>query len=604
MKQAITLCLLSCCLIPGLLISTEVKNPQNIQQDSHHAPYNNATPSPPQEAPSSHNALSANSLYQLIAAEMALSREQPEAALSNYIAAAQETQDAYIAERATQIALTLASLEVAIEPAQIWAQASPENLEAQITTAAILIRLHKTEAAIPYLRLAETQNPEEAFQYFLLLYQQLQQEKESQAFVDTLQRLTKAQKNALAAPLALCEIYLYHGEKERALELAHSVVTAHPHSVIAIQLYTEALNQSKGKENAKAFLDQKITQTQNHSSKTPAQDTLLKQYYTQFLIGAGYHDEARTQMYQLLKKANLDAQSLLQLARTAIQAQWFDLAEKALSKSSQFEETKDLSYYFLARVEEMKDNTHQAISWFKRVLSGPFHVLSQIRASILLAEQEKYKAALEALSQAQPTDDTEAKQILLTKVEILNKAKRYKESLAVLENPIKIVPSDTDFLYARSLVATRLNQLDVAESDLRTVLAIQPEHVEALNHLGYLLIHHAARYTEAQPYLTLALQLSPNNPTVLDNLGWLYYKTGEYRQSIEMLKKASELTTDAEIAAHLGEVLWQNKNFDAAKQVWETALEHSPKHEGVMQTMQRFMPKLYPSRLEFRQSAQ
>lgn len=91
-------------------------------------------------------------------------------------------------------------------------------------------------------------------------------------------------------------------------------------------------------------------------------------------------------------------------------------------------------------------------------------------------------------------------------------------------------------------------------------------------------------------YLTQALKLSPNNPSVLDSLGWLYFKKGEYNKSLETLKQAAEIMPDAEIAAHLGEVMWHLKDFDGAKKVWTTALETHPKHEPIIKTMKRLMP--------------
>ncbi len=574
MKQAATLILPLLVVIPGLTLTSADNNlltktkPADITTNE-----KIVTPK---------NAIPAESMYQLLAAEMALDRELPEVALANYIAAAKETQDPDIAARATQVALTIASLETAVEPATIWAKSAPDNLEAQITTAALFIRLNQVEKAIPYLYQAELSNPEEAFQYYLILYRQLQKEEDNKRVVAALEKLTKEETKTFSGHLALSEIYLFQGQDDKALSLSQAALKNNPDSVIAIQLVTEGLLRKQGKVQAKEFLDKQ-------AAKNP-KEVLLHQYYAQFLLDNGYKDQARVQVKMLVDNPDLTNEELLQFARLSMQAQWLDIAQKVLMRTKKVEEQKDLSHYFLARVAEMQNKDDEAIEWFKQVLTGPFHVLSQVRASVLLSEKKKYDEALEILSHAQPSDLPEKKQLVLSTVEVYNLSGRYQDSFKVLNDNITNMPNEIELYYARSIVSDRLDKLDVAESDLKAILSMQPNHLDALNALGYLLANKTKRYDEAQVYLTQALKLSPNNPSVLDSLGWLYFKKGEYNKSLETLKQAAEIMPDAEIAAHLGEVMWHLKDFDGAKKVWTTALETHPKHEPIIKTMKRLIP--------------
>ncbi|HRE30500.1 MAG TPA: tetratricopeptide repeat protein, partial [Candidatus Berkiella sp.] len=182
-------------------------------------------------------------------------------------------------------------------------------------------------------------------------------------------------------------------------------------------------------------------------------------------------------------------------------------------------------------------------------------------------------------------------QILIAKIDVLNKAKHFKESLGLINDNLQLAHDDLDLLYARSLVADQLDQIDMAEKDLKTILSIQPNHVDALNALGFMLANKTNRYEEAEKYLSYAMKIAPNNASVLDSVGWLYYKMGKYPQSLETLKKAAKIMPDAEIAAHLGEVMWKMKDFEGAKQVWNEALEQHPKHENIIDTMKRMMKK-------------
>lgn len=524
----------------------------------------------------------AQSLYQLMAAEMALDREQLDVALVNYIAAAKETQDPAIAARATQIALGIASLEDAVEPAGIWAKGDPDNLEAQITSAAILIRLNKVPQAIPFLRQAEKLNPNEAFQYYLILFRQLQKEEDRKNVISALELLAQEETTIMSAHLALAEIFLFLGKDAAALEFSQKAIEQSKDSIVAIQLYTESLMRNKGKIAAKEFLSKNINENPDNR--------LLKQYYAQFMVENGFDKEGRLQIEALLKNKDLTSQELLQFARLCMQVRWFDLANKTLKRASTFPESKDLSYYFLARVAEMQNNDKEAVEWFKQVLTGPFHILSQVRASILLSEKQQYDEALTLLSRAQATDLNDKKQLVLAKAEILNKAKRYPESYQLLEENMKFFPNDIEIYYARSLALIELGKIDLAEKDLKAILSIQPNHVDALNTLGYILVNKTQRLDEANRYLTTALDISPENPSVLDSLGWLSYKMGNYDKAIELLQKSLNIRTDAEVAAHLGEVLWKTKDFEGAKRVWNNALSNHPKHEQILKVMHRLVP--------------
>ena len=573
MKQAATLFIPLLIVLPGLTL-TSADNKASKPFAPIHITEKTVDPKS--------NGLPAQSLYQLLAAEMALDRELPEIALANYIAAAKETQDPDVAARATQIALTVSSLETAVEPAMIWAKAAPDNLEAQITTAALFIRLDQIDKALPYLHQAELSNSEEAFQYYLILFRQLQKEEDNKRVVAALEKLASQEKKAVSGQLALSEIYLFQGQDAKALQFSEKALKMDPTSVIGIQLVTEGLLRKQGKDVAKTFLDK-------HATENP-KNNLLHQYYAQFLLDNGFKDQARKEIILLVDNPKITNEELLQFARLSMQAQWFDIAEKILQRTKEIDEQKDLSHYFLARIAEMQDKDSEAIEWFKQVLTGPFHVLSQIRASVLLTDKKRYDEALEVLSHAQPSDLPEKKQLILSTVEIYNLTGRYNEASKLLDENISLMPSEIDLLYARSIVADRLDKLAVAEADLKAILQIQPNHLDALNALGYLLANKTKRYDEAQEYLSTALKLSPNNASVLDSLGWLYFKKGEYHKSLETLKQAAEIMPDAEIAAHLGEVMWYMKDFDGAKKVWSTAMETHPKHEPVIKTMKRLIP--------------
>lgn len=580
MKKAVTLIIPLVVLTPGLMLSGEMLFKPTTPKMKETTPLvveNKTEPLAPQL---SQKSIPAESLYQLLAAEMAIDREYPEIALVNYIAAARQTQDPAIAERATEIALTAGSLEEALTSSTLWAKFAPDNLDAQITTAALYIRQDQTAKAIPYMEKAIQRNPEEAYEYFILLYEQLPDEKDNARFVEALKTLSNNFQYD-SAPLALAKIYLSQNKDNLAYKMSQTALKINPQSINAITLHAQALLKTKDKFKAKEFLEEKLKKDESNLE--------LRYYLAQFLQQQNFTAEGHKEAEIVLKEANFSPKQLIDYGRFAIEANWFDLAEKAFLKAKEDDDTKDVAYYFLARLAQIENNDKKAIAWFKQVLTGPFHVISQIRASLLLSEEKKYNEALTLLDRTAASNEAEKKQLVLSKVDILNQAKSPNKAMELLNEALSENPDEVDFLYARSLIAESLNKIDIAEKDLKHILQGEPDNINALNTLGFILTNKTTRYQEAQHYLKRAYALSPNNPAVLDSLGWLYYKTGDYANAVEMLQKAVTLKPDAQVAAHLGEVLWNMKEFAKAKSVWQNALAQFPQHSALQEVMARYL---------------
>jgi tetratricopeptide (TPR) repeat protein len=160
----------------------------------------------------------------------------------------------------------------------------------------------------------------------------------------------------------------------------------------------------------------------------------------------------------------------------------------------------------------------------------------------------------------------------------------------MLGRSLKEMPNNNDLLYARALTAEKLNLIDEMERDLRIVIERDPKNAHALNALGYTLADRTTRYQEARGYLDQALALKPDDPFILDSMGWLQYRLGNTTEAIRYLKRALEQRSDAEIAAHLGEVLWVAGNRNEAESVWNRALRDTPDNEALLGAIKKFKP--------------
>ena len=172
---------------------------------------------------------------------------------------------------------------------------------------------------------------------------------------------------------------------------------------------------------------------------------------------------------------------------------------------------------------------------------------------------------------------------------MLNADSQYQESLELLTDGIEQYDEDPALLYSRALVAERLNQQELFETDLKKVIEVQPDNSHALNALGYFLVDRNLRLSEAEVYLEKAHELSPDDAAITDSLGWLYYRQGRYVDSLKLLRKAYAAFPDAEIAAHLGEVLWVSGDQVEATKVWEEALQDAPDDDLLNSVMKKYI---------------
>ena len=145
-------------------------------------------------------------------------------------------------------------------------------------------------------------------------------------------------------------------------------------------------------------------------------------------------------------------------------------------------------------------------------------------------------------------------------------------------------------LYARALIAEHLDRLDQAEADFRRVLAIDADNTRALNALGYTLADRTDRYQEALGYIEKAFAQAPDDPAVIDSMGWVLYRLGRFQEARDHLQKAYDMTQDSEIAAHLGEVMWAMGDREAARALWNEARKQSPGDPVLEETVRRFLP--------------
>ena len=250
------------------------------------------------------------------------------------------------------------------------------------------------------------------------------------------------------------------------------------------------------------------------------------------------------------------------------------------------------AYVLLAQAAEMQGDFAQAERWLAKVDSPSRALEVQARRASLLARQGKVKEARELIRKAPEKTPEDARAKLLAEAQILRDVKQWSEAYTVLAAANEKFPNDADLLYEQSMLAEKLDRLADMERLLRRVMAIQPDYHHAYNALGYSLAERNLRLEEARTLIRKALEIKPGEPFITDSLGWVEYRLGNREEAARLLRQAYQSRPDAEIAAHLGEVLWVSGQRDEARRIQRDARSRDAANDVLIETLARLQVDL------------
>lgn len=245
----------------------------------------------------------------------------------------------------------------------------------------------------------------------------------------------------------------------------------------------------------------------------------------------------------------------------------------------------------LGQLAELLERKPEALAWYEKVPADSEHAFdAQLRVAVLLDDTGKTKDALAMVHDLQARSADDSKQLgetYLLEAEMLNRHQQGEDALAVYDRGLQTLPDDTRLLYARALLNDDLDHVDAAVRDLRRVLELKPDDASAMNALGYTLADRTDKHDEAYDLIKKALTLKPDEPAIMDSFGWVQYRLGHLDAAEAELRNAYLKQPDAEIAAHLGEVLWVSGQKDEARRIWEQGRKKDGKNKVLLETIQR-----------------
>jgi tetratricopeptide (TPR) repeat protein len=315
-------------------------------------------------------------------------------------------------------------------------------------------------------------------------------------------------------------------------------------------------------------------------------DRALRMLYGQFLIEEKDLASARHEFEHLLGNQPKEPDVLFAVGILSLELSDIDAARDYFTRLYQTGERRDEAAFYLGQVEERAERPAVAMDWYAKA-GGASEMDAQVRIALLRAKAGEVGRAREILQQLRDQSPENAENLFLVEAEILDEVGLKDQAVTVYGEALAAFPGNPELLYARAMYAVRIGQVEQAERDLRQLIDEDPGHADALNALGYTLADRTERYGEALALIERALELKPEEPAILDSMGWVLYRLGRGEESLGYLRRALKAMDDGEIAAHLGEVLWSLGRSDEAWQVWDSALKAHPEHDYLLQAVGR-----------------
>ncbi len=532
--------------------------------------------------------------YQLLVSEMSVRSGEPGAAYALMLNAARKANSPLLYERAVEIALRARSGEAALDAARAWAQAFPSSMQANRFQLQILLGMNK---------IAETQEPVKR----------------------ELARLAPAER---AAAMGLLPRYFSRTtdkklaasviEKALASELANRATGPSAWSAIgALRMQADDAPGALDAAQRGAALDAGAEEPLLLASaligpKAPAAEAMVRTYlarkptadvrmaYARSLVNLQRFAEAYAQAQALTKERPDFADAWLMRGSLELQDVNLATAESSLKTyvalNPPSEENAHGSamgrglvqaYLLLAQVAEQRNKLDEAKGYLEKIDSPTDALRVQRRYAGILARQGKIDEARLVIRAVPELQASDAMDKIHAEVQLLRDNRQYAAAYQVLGDAVAKYPEETELVYDQAMVAEKVGKPDEMESLLRKVMQAKPEYHHAYNALGYSLADRNIRLAEARQLIDKALTFAPNDPFIIDSLAWVEFRSGNSAEALRLLTGAFKTRPDAEIAAHLGEVLWASGQREQAAAIWKEGISLNPNNETLLETMRR-----------------
>lgn len=522
-------------------------------------------------------------LFNLMAGELAGHGGDLRQATEFYGHAAAASDDPAVAARATRIALYAGDRSgAALTAATRWVELAPRDPEALQTLGLLHVRDGEPGQATPYFeRMLEAVDVDDG-KGFMVIGASLAKEDDAAAALEAMGLLVSRHSDDPWAHFAYATLALNMDDYRLAVRESTKVLSIQPDFADALlvraQAYLRLDNTSLAVRDMRAAADLNPRSVE------------IRLNLGRLLVSAEEYAEARKVFEDLASEAPGNEDLMYMLGLLNLQDQRYDEAEKYFRVLTSSPKRAAEGYYYLGRVDEARDRPAAAIDAYGNVDSGEYFLDAQIRSTALMAANGDLKGAREQLGRMRTrvSSSGDSVRLYLAEGQLLRDSGLYSKGMDLYNRALTEHPANGDLLYARALMAEKLDRIDILERDLQTILAEDPDNATALNALGFTLADRNERIPEALGYIERALEVSPDDPTVIDSMGWVQYRMGNYEQAEHFLRKAFDILPDPEIAGHLSEAMWIQGNRTEARLMLQEALKSNPEHDYLLELKKRY----------------
>lgn len=545
------------------------------------------------------SAMDSELFYELLLGELNAREGEPGAAYSLILDAARKTNDARLFQRAVDIALQARSGDSALLAARAWKQALPASKEANRYVLQILIGLNRVGEVVEPLKREIATTPS---------------------------------KDRMAAILAIPRYFIRTSDKKLASSTVEQVLAgylstpgigASAWTVIGRMRFDAgdingAIDAARkgqaldAKSNSPALLALSMM-----SPKTPQAEAIVKKYlegqsqpevrmeYTRALLEAQRYDDAAAQLQLITAEKPDYPQAWLIRGALELQDGKPAVAEQSLKRyvalalarrtgvpGAETGRGLTQAYLSLAQIAEQRKDFDEAQAWLNRIDGPDGQLNAQLRRAAMLARQGKLEEALTLIHSQPEKSPEDARLKVSAEVQLLRDSKQFKAAYELLVLAVERNPEDMDLVYDLAMLAEKLGKLEEMERLLRSVIENKPEYLHAYNALGFSLAERNIRLPEAKQLILKALELAPGDPFITDSLGWVEFRSGNLDEALRLLQGAFKAKPDAEIAAHLGEVLWTMGRSNQALSIWKEGMLINSENETLLETLKRLRVQL------------
>lgn len=553
------------------------------------APATSAEAPPAPEPPAS--ALTAELFYELLLGELNAVGGERATGYALILDAAIKAKDPQLFQRAIELALQSRSPDAALRAARAWRDTLPESRDGNRFLLQILVLSNRlADTAGPLRSEIASAPPMERNAAILavprVFARVLDKKAAAQVVEQALEGFASDKTTGASAWTSIGRMRQMAGDTAGALDAASRGQQIEPGAqgpvILALELFGRS--QPQAEEIVK-----------RHLQANPSPEMQLA--YARALLDEMRYAEAMSLLERLTAQHPDFADGWLVLGSVQAQDSRPERAEASLKRflalaepmpqSEARQRALNQAYLALSQTAEKRKDIPAAEGWLGRIDNAQDMLAAQSRRASLLAREGKLDEALALVRGLPERNESDARAKLNAEVQLLRNAKKYEEAYELLRKALEREPRDPDLLYEQAMLAEKMGRLDEMERLLRALIAARPDYHHAYNALGYSLADRNVRLEEAKSLIQKALEFVPNDPFIADSLGWVEFRLGNREEAQKILLQAFQARPDAEIAAHLGEVLWVDGQRERALAIWREGLSINAENETLRSTLKR-----------------